>query len=176
MVLVRSSGRFIASQIIKQHLKKTTSIEDEEELELLTEFHKEQLLRPESSEVIMGTIFHVGNWAYMPLMDIIDSGRLKETPLLILYGGGDVDWMWRNNMLCEDTINYGEAISESSYLEHIFENGNSMLTRDEMLHQRSRLIQIENGGHQLMVNNHIDTNYAILKFTHDDSLADEYKT
>ena len=41
----------------------------------------------------MGTIFHVGNWAFLPVMDLLDTGKLQHMPILFLYGHGEEDWM-----------------------------------------------------------------------------------
>lgn len=75
----------------------------------------------------MGTIFHVGNWAHKPIMDLLDTGKLKNIPVLILYGNGEEDWMWRNVPKCHDTVNSAE-LQEKSYLEHILKNGNDKLS------------------------------------------------
>lgn len=107
-------------------MEKTNRITDEDEKTVFIEFQKQQLLRTQSSEVVMGTIFHVGNWAYIPLMDFIDTGKLNHIPILFMYGNGEEDWMWRNVPQCHDTVNASEPL-EKSYLETILEKGNSKL-------------------------------------------------
>ena len=39
--LIRASGKFLASQIIRAHMKKTTTISDEKEVEAYVEFQKQ---------------------------------------------------------------------------------------------------------------------------------------
>ena len=79
----------------------------------------------------MGTIMHVGNWAYLPVMDLLDTGKLKDIPILFLYGNGQDDWMWRNVVLCHDTVNETVPSNElkECYLEAILKNGNSNLSQ-----------------------------------------------
>lgn len=123
----------------------------------------------------MGTIFHVGNWAHLPIMDLLDSGKFKNIPVLILYGNKEDDWMWRNVPKCHDTVNSPEPL-ESSYLEHILKSGNSQLSHSEMHHPKTRLFHVPNSGHQLIVDNVPGVNHAILAFTHTQEVADEYKS
>jgi len=40
LILVRASGKFLASQIIRAHMKKTTAISDEKEIDAYVEFQK----------------------------------------------------------------------------------------------------------------------------------------
>lgn len=76
----------------------------------------------------MGTIYHVKAWAYMPIMDLIDTGKLKDMPMLIVFGDGKEDWMWPNIEKCHDTINMSEPL-EQNYLQTIFKQGNSKLSQ-----------------------------------------------
>ena len=160
-------------------MQKHTRITDEDEQEVYVAFQKEQILRTQSSEVIVNTLFHIGNWAYLPLMDLIENGQLKHLPILFLFG--DDDWMYRNMPNDEDTLNAKVPLPDESkcYFETIIAADEEYLNskgmkRSDLFHEKSCMEFVEGAGHQLIVDNAIGTNHWILKFLSGGEIADEY--